>query len=100
MAYELSFSDEFYGDPNMDGPVETPTTLWSALYTLAEDKDAWVSMCEDCFPGKDPEGVDISSVMDMIRETNTCGTLSSPVDVWIDPEGWQRLYVYDDEDAG
>jgi hypothetical protein len=39
--------------------------------------------------------VQIYTVMDKIRETNTCGSLSSPVDVWIDEEGYFTVDVYD-----
>jgi hypothetical protein len=33
--------------------------------------------------------------MQKIRETDTCGDLRSPVDVWIDPEGYYRVMVHE-----
>lgn len=103
MAYSIdSFSSEFVfgeGEPydiegaclNADGK---PYTLWSAIITMSPGD--WLRMCEDCFPGIDPKFVTPESVLELCQETNTCGTLTVPVDVWIDSEGYHKVLVYDE----
>jgi hypothetical protein len=102
MAFSLGFSPEFFfgeGEPyDVDGACLNskgqPVSLWSAIRTMSPDD--WANMCVDCFPGVDPKFVTAESVMDLCRETDTCGTLSVPVDVWIDAEGIHTLNVWDD----
>jgi hypothetical protein len=36
-------------------------------------------------------------VLERIKETDTCGDLRSPVDVWIDDEGWWTLDIYEED---
>jgi hypothetical protein len=69
-----------------------PDSVWSAIHAMTEED--WNGMCEDCFPGIEPEYVTPESVIDMVRETDTCSSLSSPVEVWIDSEGYHRILVY------
>ena len=103
MSYSLSFSPEFFfaeGEPydrsdlalNADGE---PYSVYSALCLMQQkDKRAWNAMARDVFgcPGRhlSPE-----TVLDRIQETNRCGTISSPVDVWIDSEGHYTVDVHD-----
>lgn len=103
MAFSLSFSPEFFyatGEPydradlalNADG---NPYSVYSALCLMqAKDKRAWNRMARDVFgcPGTQlqPE-----TVMDRIHETDTCGDLTPPVDVWVDSDGYHRVEVYD-----
>lgn len=100
MAYELSFSPEFFiGPHDLDGSIdfdnlEEPTSVYQALMAMPEDKFA--EMAREVF-GVEPDLVDIDVVMQKIRETNTCGDLRSPVDVWIDDEGYFTVDVYDSE---
>lgn len=105
MSFELSFSPEFFFAPeepydtsepalNADGQ---PVSVWSAIEALRQDKDAWDSMCTDCFPGVPSEFVTSESVLELVEKTNTCGTLSSPVDVWIDEHGNHTINVYEQE---
>ena len=34
-------------------------------------------------------------LLDRIRQTNTCSNLESPVQVWVDQNGWYDLLVHD-----
>lgn len=91
MSYSLSFSPEFFDSE--DAPSkDRPFTVRQALEAMPEDR--WAEMAREVF-NCDPQFVDVDTVMQKITETDTCGTLSSPVDVWIDPEGYFTVDVYD-----
>jgi len=100
MAYELSFSPEFFVGPHdMDGSInlkdnDSPTSVYQAV--MAMDDETFAEMARDVF-GTDPDFVDAGMVMEKIQETNTCGDLRSPVDVWIDEEGFYTVDVYEAE---
>ena len=102
MAFELSFSPEFFVGPHdLDGSVdlspsnETPSSVYQAIHAMSED--VFAEMARDVF-GCEPEFVDAEMVLAKVHETDTCGDLRSPVDVWIDEEGYYRLDVYDPEE--
>jgi hypothetical protein len=88
-AYSHSFSPDFYGDVYAAHKSSKPTTVADAIASM--DNDEWDEMAQEIF------GVsgDIYDVMRKIIETDTVGTLTSPVDVWIDPEGWYTVNVWD-----
>ncbi len=94
MAYALSFSDEFFlpDVPDAIQPEERPTSVYAALLSMRQE--TWDRMACDVF-AIDPEQLDPLTVLDRIRETNTCSNLDSPVQVWIDAEGWFDVLVYD-----
>jgi hypothetical protein len=46
----------------------------------------------ECFDGVEPG---VGEVMDRIVETNTCRDLRSPVEVYIDDEGYHSVRVYE-----
>jgi len=100
MAYGLSFAEEFFRGEEFpcDAPSSKPTNVFQAIVSL--DKRTKVEIAREVL--KSPHPVLYSTteafaqaVLDKVRETDTCGTLSSPVDVWIDAEGWYTLDVYD-----
>jgi len=91
MSYSLSFSPEFY-DSEDDYSADRPFTVRQALEAMPDDR--WAELAREVF-GCEPEFLDTDTVMQKIAETDTCGTLSSPVDVWIDPEGYFTVDVYD-----
>ncbi len=106
MSFELSFSPEFFlaeGEPydrpdmalNSEGQ---PTSVWSAIgHMFDNDKKAWRSMALNVF-GLRAAHADIlmaEAVLSKIEETNTCTSLTSPVEVWIDEKGDYRLKVYE-----
>jgi hypothetical protein len=107
-TYELSFAPEFFGDIyTRHSPEGGPATnVADAIVDFFTDEPAhFMEMLEDLFPDwadvmnmEKPylsEGL-TGDIMDMIRRTNTVGTLTPPVDVWIDPEGYYRVDVYDE----
>lgn len=108
MAYGLSFSEEFFtGDGEVDvydiEPSDKPTSVLQAIISMdANDKLAMTrelfEMDEDAaklYIDSESWGFD---VLDKVRETDTCGDLSTPVDVWIDDNGRWVLDVYDSSD--
>ena len=97
MAYSLSFSGEFFVGPHDCEGVEDDSPPTSVLQALrAMSKAAWAEMAQEVF-GVSGEYLDLDTVMSKIRETDTCSTLSSPVSVWIDAEGWYQVAVHDSE---
>lgn len=104
MAYDLSFAPDFFlaeGEPydlsdlalNDSGE---PVSVWSAICMMREGApEDWASLAREVFDCES-ERLTPEMVLDRIRETNTCGTLRSPVDVWVDAEGWHRVYVHEE----
>lgn len=100
MSFSHSFTPDFYlgeGEPYDRGaytPAEKrkPKSVWAALHAMPASD--WDAMCEDCFPGVDPDHVTPETVLDLIRETDTVTDLRSPVVVWIDPDGYHTVQVY------
>lgn len=102
-SYELSFSPEFFfaeGEPYDGGPelpARRPISVWSAVETMRlSDPARWAELAKEVFSLDNPSYLTPESVLEKIQETNTCGTLSSPVDVYIDPEGYFTVDVYDE----
>jgi hypothetical protein len=100
MAYSLSFSEEFFTgteDRNTSEPnIARPTCVWDAIYALKEDKERWAEMCYEEFGEEDPELVSVDAVLEKIRANDTCDSLTSPIDVYIDDEGFFEVTVYDE----
>jgi hypothetical protein len=98
MSYELSFSPEFFlaeGEPYDGGHDhgDRPTSVWGAIECAMKDTDTLQELAD--LLGCKPEHVTAETVLDKVRETNTCSNLGSPVRVWVDPEGYIQLEVYD-----
>lgn len=100
MAYSLSFGPEFFmsdgepydgaSEPNSEG---NPTTVCAAIVAMSDD--AWNEMCADVFPSADPEHITPDMVLEQIQQVDTCSNLSSPVEVWIDADGYHTVKVYE-----
>tara|TARA_Y100000310_G_scaffold286972_1_gene311563 strand:+ start:1714 stop:2049 length:336 start_codon:yes stop_codon:yes gene_type:complete len=111
MSYELSFSQEFFqthmcgaavpgteegtvvitGEHWSDDPViQKPKSVYQALVAMSHQE--WHAVCE--ILGKHSDMVSIDDMLRMVQKTNTCSNLSTPVEVWIDPEGWHTIKVY------
>jgi hypothetical protein len=93
-SYSHSFSPEFYGDPYNAQKSARPTNVSDAILSMS-DPD-WTDMAAEVF-GIQPDRVDVEMVLQKIIETNTVSDLSAPVEVWIDPEGWYTVSVYDEK---
>lgn len=100
MAFDLSFDSSFFIGPfDLEGvPLHQlmagglPTTVYQAI--LAMPDESFTEMAKDVFQC-DPQFVTAEMVLEKVQETNTCGRLHVPVDVWIDAEGDYTLDVYD-----
>ena len=101
MAYDLEFSPEFFALPGelYDGSEyphgDTPYSVLGALRSMSDDQ--WESLAIEVFECP-PEYLTVETVMDQIIETNTCANLHSPVEVYIDVEGYHTVEVYNRND--
>lgn len=102
MAYDLSFSEEFFfaeGEPydRADHAVNSegqPVSVWSALALMPDEE--WAEMVCDVFAWDgDPEHFPPEEVLEKLRNTDTCSNLNSPVEVWIDEEGDYTVKVWE-----
>lgn len=102
MSYSItSFSPEFFfaeGEPYDGGPdpetTERPPSVWCAIERLRlTDPAAWADIARDVF-GTEPQYLTSEYVLDKIRETNACRTLTTPVRVYIDSMGDYFVEVY------
>ena len=94
MAYAHSFTARFYGDPYSATPSDRPTTVADALASVADNE--WDLMCHDVF-GCAGEYLDVDTVLERIRETDTVSSFQPPVEVWIDDDGVHTVLVHDTE---
>lgn len=95
MSYSLSFTDRFYYPQQMEHLQcsNCPTSIYQALLSIS--KETWQQMAKDIFHVA-PEQLDLETVMDRVRQTDTCTDFRSPVDVWIDSERKYSVAVHDD----
>ncbi len=97
MAYALSFAPEFFwGDGSVaprDLPrSDQPTSVYQAILSLPDDQ--WAALGRDVFDCN-PEDLDPETVLCKVQETNTCRNLDSPVEVYIDLDGFYTLVVHE-----
>jgi len=99
MAFDLSFAPEFFIGPydleTIDFDKDRPTSVYQAIRALSDEE--FEDIAREVF-NLEPDMVDTSMILDKIIETNTCTDLRSPVDVWIDDEGYYTVRVYDERD--
>ena len=91
MAYSHSFTPRFYGNIYSASPSVKPDNLADAIASM--DGETWECMAQEIF-GVPADRLDLETVFLKAIETDTVGTLSTPVDVWIDDEGFYRVDVY------
>ncbi len=100
MSYSLSFSPEFFfneGEPYDGGPEpsQRPTSVWHAVESMRVlEPERWRDLAQDVF-GTEPEFLTAETVLERIEATNSCRDLSSPVEVYIDADGWHSVRVYE-----
>lgn len=96
MIYPLdSFGPEFWkidNEPCVLGPGVRPATVEQALWEIGIDN--WQILITTLFPHRCIIDVGIDEVMEIIKKTNTCSNLDSPVEVWIDRKGDFKIKVY------
>jgi hypothetical protein len=96
MLYALSFSQEFFwGTVPIEKmrPSPRPTSVYQAILSL--DHEQWKTLARDVF-NRNPEDLDVETVLDRAIETNTCSSLDPPVTVYIDEAGWFNVLVYEE----
>ena len=95
MGYGHSFSESFYYDEDareLPEPGKQPTTVAQALMCL--DEATFNECCADV--GVNPESdTVIEELIDVVRQTDYVDSLSSPITVYIDPDGYFTVTVYD-----
>lgn len=107
--FSLSFSNEFfYGDGTEDyysmPPSERPTNVHQALVSLDDEERKNIARDvlgakEDCIEFYIHAETFESDVMEKIKETDTCDTLSSPIRVYIDSEQNYSVKVYEETET-
>jgi hypothetical protein len=97
LPYELSFADAFFwGDGSV--PLDEvprsarPRSVYQANVSLSEKH--WSALDADVF-NVEPDQLDPETVLAKVFETNTCRNLDSPVEVFVDDDGFHTLLVYD-----
>jgi hypothetical protein len=103
MSYSLSFAEGFFTDetfPYDTRPSARPTTVYQAIISLPKAEQ--LAIAREVLNSPHPVLYVLSEsfacdVLDKIRQTDTCADLTSPVEVYIDPEGWHSVVVYDPE---
>jgi len=107
MSYECSFSLEFWlaeGEPydrsdlalNAQGK---PTSVYSAICMAIRDP-GWCEHAREwlreALGGIAVEDAMPEILLDVAEKIDTCGTLKSPVDVWLTPGGEVTVEVWDE----
>jgi hypothetical protein len=97
MSHKLIFNEDFFTGPTTLQPMEKgkPRSVFEALEIMPNEQ--WEKMCNHLFPKVHYECIDIEDVVDRIRATDTCSSLDSPVEVWVEGEGDFRIHVYDED---
>jgi len=97
LTYSLSFAPAFFcGDGTVPleklPPSTRPMSVYLAMRNLSDE--SWAAIARDVFH-VDPDYLDIETVLARIVETDTCCNLDPPVEVFIDPEGFHTVLVFD-----
>ena len=98
ISYALSFAPEFFWGDGSVPPDELPrsdrpTSVYQALVSLPEE--TWATIARDVF-NCPPKNLDVPTALVKVEETNTCRNLDSPVEMFIDADGFYTVLVYDD----
>jgi hypothetical protein len=91
MLYRLNFPAAFFWGDGPLRPSSYPTSVYQALISLTPEEVA--ALARDVFHCS-PDELDDKTVMDLILHTDTCRTLDSPIEVFIDPHGFYTLFIY------
>jgi hypothetical protein len=66
--------------------------LYQAIVSI--EKETWRNLARHVF-GVAPDRLTADAVLKKAVETNTCDSPVSPVEVWIDPEGYYTVLVHE-----
>jgi len=88
-----SFGPDFYGDPYNASQYDRPTTLADALASMPDEQ--WNEMCQNLWPNRGVDCIDLEFVFVEAINTNTVTNLCSPAEVWINSDGNWTVKVYE-----
>lgn len=97
--FDLGFDETFFmGEGySLDGPYPDrsgePQSVLQALLSLDDSEVAEIREALSMEPETSYDGF-VAKALRAVRETDTCRDLSSPVEVWIDPQGYHTIRVY------
>lgn len=92
-----NMSSDFYMGLNDDVVSERPVTVMQAILSMKVlEPERWNDMAQEVF-GIPGHMLTEDEVLDQIMEVDTVTTLTPPVEVWIDSEGYYTLAVWDEE---
>lgn len=102
MAFDLSFTQEFffgegYDYDNPPPKSELPTSVLQALVSM--DRLDWEDYCQEELHVGSEASTALPRAMKRIRGVDTCTSLSSPVEVWLEGQGHWTLMVYSARDV-
>lgn len=99
MAFGLSFSEEFFwGDGRSElERSERPTSLAQAILSMPDDE--WIGYCKDIFGRYMLGRPSLGDAVEKARQVDTCMSLESPVEVWLDEDGCYTVLVYEEDNA-
>jgi hypothetical protein len=97
MAYALSFAPEFFWGDGSIAPddlqrSDQPTCVYQAILSLPDD--TWAGLARDVFDCE-PDDLDPETVLSKVQETDTCRNLDSPVEVFVDSDGFYTLLIHE-----
>jgi len=111
MSYQLSFTPDFFYSEEEYGNLEIaenehPTNCMDALIHLFKyRRKEFEEMLSELSYFHELDFIQVHGIMpeclmhellDLVKEVNTCSNLNSPVEVWLDPEGYNTIKVYDE----
>lgn len=97
MSFELCFTEDFFLNENEDNfHLGRPISVFGAIEAMIlREPEKWKNLKKEIFDLDNGIYLDSEIVLEKIRETNTCSNLTVPVEVWIDPDGYYTLQVWD-----
>ena len=108
MSFELSFAESFFSGDGFDPDHEKTDHVLGCIYDRFDnDRDWFIEMVTECLDVKFAhtlEGYEhlpewlAHAILDKVRDTNTCRDLRTPIEVYIDKEGYYTLLVDDPGD--
>lgn len=98
MAFSLSFTSDFFIGPyDLEGAEfdrDRPTSVYQAVQVMSDEE--YEELAKEVFDCES-EFLTPEAILQKVQETDTCTDLKSPVEVWIDEEGYYTVLVYDEK---
>jgi hypothetical protein len=94
MSYALCFAPEFFwGKVPVEKmkPSDRPTSVYQAILSLTDEQ--WAALAREEF-GIEPNDLDVEMVSQRVIENDSCRNLDSPVEVYIDCDGFFSVLVH------